>query len=165
MSAKKRAAVAAAISGTAGTAAGLAASHFGLDPHQSARIGAVVCGAAGNLLYQVFRLTPDDSDRNLKDTATSRADTATSDAAVSGIPNAPDTGLDTADTEWTTKVPTGTSSGADAAKAAPIKAGQRNRAEASDRKHPRHRKLERAARRRAERRQRDGRKESGHGAS
>ncbi|MEU5697828.1 hypothetical protein ACFFS2_18360 [Streptomyces aurantiacus] len=127
ISAKKRAAIAAAISSTVGSTAGLTAAHLGLDPNQSAQIGAVVSGAVGNLLSQAFRLTPNDGDRASEGSSPFRA--AEIEPTVSDEVASP------------------------------------GRASESDRKHPRHRKLERAARRRIERRHRAGRKEKGHDTS
>ncbi|WP_445282585.1 hypothetical protein [Streptomyces sp. DSM 118148] len=151
--------MAATASSTAGVAAGLTASHFGLDPHQSAQIGAVVGGAVGNLLYQVFRLTPEDRDRNAVDAAPGSTGAVGPDTAASGMPNAAGTGSDTAAGEAekeTASTTEATAPGSDGVNPA-------DRAAASGRKHPRHRKLERAARRRAERR--DKQKEDGHGAA
>lgn len=130
---KRRAAIAAAVAGTAGTAAGVAASYYGLDPVESTRFGTIVGGAVGNLLYQALRLAPDE-DAFAPRTVAPRT-------AESDISNAPETGLDTGVADRTAT------------------------ARARGRKLSRHRKLERAARRRIERRRREGRKEYGHGTS
>ncbi|WP_369211112.1 hypothetical protein [Streptomyces flavofungini] len=57
MKRNKRAAIAVVISAGAGSAAGAVAAYCGLDIEDSVKVGAVVSGAVGNLLYQVFRLT------------------------------------------------------------------------------------------------------------
>ncbi|MGY4966654.1 hypothetical protein [Streptomyces sp. 900105245] len=146
MSKKKRMAIAVALSATAGSTAGYVASYYGLDVEESTRLGAVVSGAVGNLLYQVFRPTPDQAN------ATGAPDTATGPAAVSGnnngstavpdtanVPNVPDmvNELDTVDApEAGPEIPSVRPPVASASE---------------DRKHPRHRKLRRAGRRRIER--------------
>ncbi|MFJ7242615.1 hypothetical protein ACIQWB_36595 [Streptomyces olivaceus] len=61
MARKKRAVAAAAITSTLGIATGLAASQYGLDPVEATRFGAMISGAVGNLLYQALRLTADDA--------------------------------------------------------------------------------------------------------
>ncbi|WP_331724818.1 hypothetical protein [Streptomyces canus] len=165
MSTKKRAAVAAALSSTAGGIAGLAASHYGLDPQHSAQFGAVVSGAVGNLLYQAFRLTPGENDRSPKDTDAIETDVDESDGVVSDIANAPGTGLDTADTDAVTPPPSTASPGSGDTPAASDTAASDGGAEAPRIKHPRHRKLARAAQRRIERCRHNGRKENGHGAA
>ncbi|MEU2953707.1 hypothetical protein [Streptomyces xanthochromogenes] len=54
-----RVTIAAAVSAAAGAAAGAVASSCGLDVVDSVKVGGVVSGAVGNILYQVLRLTPD----------------------------------------------------------------------------------------------------------
>lgn len=169
MSTKKRAAIAAAISGTAGSAAGLAAFHYNKDLVESTRFGALVSGAVGNLLHQAFRLTPDDTDGTPDVTANSSDSAGASGDTEPDITNAPDTHSDTANTGETTDAPGSAASGtADATAADSNAVDSADGAGAADRKHPRHRKLERGARRRVERHQRherDEREENGRGAS
>lgn len=74
MSTKKRAAIAAVLSAAAGSTAGAVASYCGLDIEQSVKLGAVVSGAVGKLLYDALRLTPDPTD----------------ETAVSGTPDSAD---------------------------------------------------------------------------
>lgn len=59
MKRKKRVAIAAATSAVAGCMAGAVAASCGLDVVDSVKVGGVVSGAVGNLLYQVFRQTPE----------------------------------------------------------------------------------------------------------
>ncbi|MEJ8634617.1 hypothetical protein [Streptomyces sp. MS2.AVA.5] len=134
MSKKKRAAIAVAVSATAGSAAGTVAAYCGLDFQDSANIGAMVSGTVGNLLYQALRLTPND-------TASARTGVATGNgaphSAESDITNAPhdhaDTAIDTIGTD------------------PKVKSRREHTRGATVRRSPRHRKLERGSRRRVER--------------
>jgi len=164
MSTKIRAAIAAAVSGTAGAVAGLTASHHGLSPDESVRTGAAVSGAVGNLLYQAFRLTPDDTVGGTGTPTDGESDNTNADNGVS------DTANTVEETDEKTVTETDAMGGmvSDTAGAAsPHESG--GHASAPDRKRLRHRKLERGERRRVQRRERneqdERRKENGHGAS
>lgn len=62
MKRKMRVSIAAAASAAAGAAAGAVAASCGLDVVDSVKVGGVVSGAVGNILYQVLRLTSDQRD-------------------------------------------------------------------------------------------------------
>ncbi|MFJ4633550.1 hypothetical protein [Streptomyces sp. NPDC088847] len=143
MGTKKRAAVAASVSGLTGAAVGLTASHYGLDPMESTKLGCWISGAVGNLLFQAFRLSSDsgpvtgsaseETDGTANETAPASGKTEnTSAAAALDSINVVDGSVDT---------------------------GNRSAMPAPDGgsppspKHPKHRMRHRAAHRRIERRQ------------
>ncbi|MFF8953464.1 hypothetical protein ACF09I_32355 [Streptomyces sp. NPDC014940] len=134
MSKKKRMAIAVVLSATAGSTAGYMASYYGLDVEESARLGAVVAGAVGNLLYQAFRLPPDQADASGASDATTGPATDAVSGNTNGSTAVPDTvnEPDTAAPEVPSVRP-------------PVAAAS------EDRKYPRHRKLRRAGRRLIER--------------
>ncbi|MFE7447944.1 hypothetical protein ACFU7X_46630 [Streptomyces chartreusis] len=148
MSTKKRAAIAVAVSAAAGSTAGAVAAYCGLDLQESAKLGALVSGAVGNLLYQALRLTPDQTDGSASSAAVDEADTPDEAAGEFDNNNASHGASDTADDTDET--------------------GPR-RGVVEDNKLPRHRKLRRAGRRRVERnseKKQDTRGEVGdHGAA
>lgn len=139
MGTKKRAAVAASVSGLAGTAVGLAASHFGLDPMESTRLGCSVSSAVGSLLFHAFRLTSDngwgagsaseETDRTANETSETSEETGNgSDDSINVVNSSVDTGNGSAEPTPDAEPPPSP-------------------------KHPKHRKRHRAAHRRIERRQ------------
>ncbi|MFH8796875.1 hypothetical protein [Streptomyces sp. NPDC017941] len=137
MGTKKRAAVAACVAGTVGAAASATASLCGVEPAASAQIGIGSAAAVGNLLFQVLHLASAD--------ASSYGSAAGSPppGSVSNSAAAP------ADTVRAT---------AEAANPAPVaRRSTRRGTHAPYPKHPRHRRRERAARRRVERRGRPDR--------
>ncbi|WP_143074884.1 hypothetical protein [Streptomyces mangrovisoli] len=130
MSTKKRAAVAVALSAAAGSTAGAVACRCGLELQESAKLGAVVSGAVGNLLYQAFRLVP----------------AATDEAAA--VDEAHDTALDS------NNGPTGARDTVDHTDVGHRKVPTPRRGEPGppkDSRPARHRRLRRAGRRRLER--------------
>lgn len=143
MGTKKRAAVASTISGMAGTATGLAASHYGADATQSFKIGCLVSGAVGDLLFQAFRLTSDNGpgagpaleEPNTAAIATPEASSDQNAPTVGGDSNNINAANGSMDTGNSASEP-GPSTGP-----SPYP------------KHPKHRQRHRAAHRRVERRQ------------
>lgn len=184
MNEKKRAAFAAVVSGSVGSAAGLVASHYGLDLQKATEFGATVSSAAAHLLYQALRLTPDGTGGTHWDTGASGNNTGTPADAESDIVNVTSAVSDTGNIVETTSSPGNAESdtadttadvsdtGENTNGAGPPAPVERERGTAQDRKHPRHHKLVRGARRRVKQHERDGqdghddrRKEYGRGTS
>lgn len=130
MGTKKRVAVAASVAGMAGAAAGLTASHLGLEADESTKIGCAVASMVGEFLLQVLRfLSGNEPDAETSSAA--RAEDASAEEAGDG-----DTEVGSDDTINASgdSVDTGTAS-------------------TGNPKRPKHRKQRRASRRRGERRQ------------
>lgn len=162
MGVKKRAVAAAAISGTSGVVAGFTASHLGLDPVESAKIGGFVSSSVGELLFQVLRLTSDDApdSGSSPDAMDASRGVCEENSEATG-----DTGIASDNTNNALGTATDTAGMTEATPSVPEEPrASHSDGAAPDAKHPKHRKLHRAARRRAERRLRHE-KEEGHGAS